>query len=98
MREANRHLSPQGRLVSDVILTLAPDRDGSLWIGTPDGLNHLQRRKDSSPTPLRMDSRTTSSAHSTQIAMDPCGSAHVVALPIGKTGIYRIVSERWPEK
>ena len=40
-----RHLSTKEGLLSDVILTLAADRDGSLWIGTPDGLNHLQSGK-----------------------------------------------------
>ena len=40
-----RHLSTKDGLISDVILTLAPDRDGSLWIGTPDGLNHLRGEK-----------------------------------------------------
>jgi signal transduction histidine kinase/ligand-binding sensor domain-containing protein len=35
-------LSTKDGLSSDVILSLAPDLDGSLWIGTPDGLNHLQ--------------------------------------------------------
>jgi ligand-binding sensor domain-containing protein/signal transduction histidine kinase len=40
-----RHLSTKDGLLSDVILTLAADRDGSLWIGTPDGLNHLQGGK-----------------------------------------------------
>jgi ligand-binding sensor domain-containing protein/signal transduction histidine kinase len=38
-------LSIKDGLLSDIILTLAPGRDGSLWIGTPDGLNHLQNRK-----------------------------------------------------
>jgi signal transduction histidine kinase/ligand-binding sensor domain-containing protein len=38
-------LSIKDGLLSDIILTLAADRDGSLWIGTPDGLNHLQNRK-----------------------------------------------------
>jgi ligand-binding sensor domain-containing protein/signal transduction histidine kinase len=40
-----RHLSTKDGLISDVILTLAGDRDGSLWIGTPDGLNHLSGQK-----------------------------------------------------
>ena len=40
--DQTRHLSTKDGLISDVILTLAPDRDGSLWIGTPDGLNHLR--------------------------------------------------------
>jgi len=45
--EANKvgKLTIQDGLLSDIILTLAADRDGSLWIGTPDGLNHLQNRK-----------------------------------------------------
>ena len=37
-----RHLSTKDSLISDVILSVAADRDGSLWIGTPDGLNHLR--------------------------------------------------------
>ena len=37
-----RHLSTKDGLISDVILSLAADGDGSLWIGTPDGLNHLR--------------------------------------------------------
>jgi ligand-binding sensor domain-containing protein/signal transduction histidine kinase len=45
-----RHLSTKDGLLSDVILTLAADRDGSLWIGTPDGLNHLQGEKIKSYT------------------------------------------------
>jgi ligand-binding sensor domain-containing protein/signal transduction histidine kinase len=36
------HLSAKDGLLSDVVLTLAADRDGSLWVGTPDGLNHLR--------------------------------------------------------
>jgi ligand-binding sensor domain-containing protein/signal transduction histidine kinase len=43
-------LSTKDGLLSDVILTLSADRDGSLWIGTPDGLNHLQDGKISSYT------------------------------------------------
>jgi signal transduction histidine kinase len=39
------HLSTKDGLISDVILTLAADGDGSLWIGTPDGLNHLRDEK-----------------------------------------------------
>ena len=38
-------LSIKDGLLSDVVLTLAPARDGSLWMGTPDGLSHLQGRK-----------------------------------------------------
>jgi signal transduction histidine kinase/streptogramin lyase len=45
-----RSLSTQDGLISDVILTLAADRDGSLWIGTPDGLNHLRGGKIESYT------------------------------------------------
>jgi ligand-binding sensor domain-containing protein/signal transduction histidine kinase len=45
-----RHLSTKDGLLSDIILTVAADRDGSLWIGTPDGLNHLQAKKISSYT------------------------------------------------
>ena len=40
-----RHLTTKDGLISDVILTVAADRDGSLWIGTPDGLNHLRGDK-----------------------------------------------------
>jgi signal transduction histidine kinase/ligand-binding sensor domain-containing protein len=36
------HLSTRDGLLSDVILSLAPGSDGGLWIGTPDGLNHVQ--------------------------------------------------------
>jgi ligand-binding sensor domain-containing protein/signal transduction histidine kinase len=44
------HLSIKDGLLSDVILTLAADRNGSLWIGTPDGLSHLQDGKIKSYT------------------------------------------------
>jgi ligand-binding sensor domain-containing protein/signal transduction histidine kinase len=44
------HLSTKDGLISDVILTVAPDRDGSLWVGTPDGLNHLRGDKIESYT------------------------------------------------
>jgi ligand-binding sensor domain-containing protein len=44
------HLSTKDGLLSDVILSLAGDRDGSLWIGTPDGLNHLRGQKIESYT------------------------------------------------
>jgi signal transduction histidine kinase/ligand-binding sensor domain-containing protein len=40
-----RQLSTKDGLISDVILTVAADRDGSVWIGTPDGLNHLHGEK-----------------------------------------------------
>jgi signal transduction histidine kinase/ligand-binding sensor domain-containing protein len=45
-----RHLSTKDGLISDVILTLAADQDGSLWVGTPDGLNHLRDEKIESYT------------------------------------------------
>ena len=45
-----RHLSTKDGLISDVILTLAADQDGSLWIGTPDGLNHLGGKRIESYT------------------------------------------------
>ena len=45
-----QHLSTKDGLLSDVVLTLAADRDGSLWIGTPDGLNHLRGQKIESYT------------------------------------------------
>ncbi len=35
------HLAAQNGLLSDVILALAPGRGNDLWIGTADGLNHL---------------------------------------------------------
>ncbi len=44
------HLSTRDGLLSDVILALAADHDGSLWIGTPDGLNHLKNGKITSFT------------------------------------------------
>ena len=44
------HLSTKAGLISDVILTLAADGDGSLWIGTPDGLNHLRGERIESYT------------------------------------------------
>ncbi len=43
-------LSTKDGLLSNVILALAADRNGSLWIGTPDGLNHLQGEKIKSYT------------------------------------------------
>jgi signal transduction histidine kinase/streptogramin lyase len=45
-----RHLSTKDGLISDVILTVAADQDGSLWIGTPDGLNRLRGEKIESYT------------------------------------------------
>ena len=35
------HISTHQGLASDIILSLTPGPDGTLWIGTPDGLNHL---------------------------------------------------------
>lgn len=35
------HLSTQNGLLSDVLLALAPGHGNDLWIGTADGLNHL---------------------------------------------------------
>jgi signal transduction histidine kinase/ligand-binding sensor domain-containing protein len=37
-----RNVSTRDGLLSDVILSLAPGPAEDLWIGTPDGLNHLQ--------------------------------------------------------
>ncbi len=45
-----RQLSTADGLISNVILSLASDRDGSVWIGTPDGLNHLSGEKIKSYT------------------------------------------------
>jgi ligand-binding sensor domain-containing protein/signal transduction histidine kinase len=45
-----RHLTTKDGLISDVILAVAADRDGSLWVGTPDGLNHLRGDKIESYT------------------------------------------------
>jgi ligand-binding sensor domain-containing protein/two-component sensor histidine kinase len=44
------HFTTKNGLISDVILTLVADGDGSLWVGTPDGLNHLQGVKIESYT------------------------------------------------
>jgi ligand-binding sensor domain-containing protein/signal transduction histidine kinase len=48
--DQTRHLSTKDGLISDVILTLAADQDGSVWVGTPDGLNHLRGEKIESYT------------------------------------------------
>lgn len=40
-----KHLSAHSGLLSDVILALAPAADNSLWVGTPDGLNHITSSK-----------------------------------------------------
>jgi signal transduction histidine kinase/ligand-binding sensor domain-containing protein len=37
-----RHLSTHEGLLSDIILSLAPGSENDLWIGTADGLNHIQ--------------------------------------------------------
>ncbi|MCU1250188.1 MAG: putative two-component system sensor kinase [Edaphobacter sp.] len=50
LRGKTRRFSTKDGLISDVILTVSADRDGSLWIGTPDGLNHLHREKIGSYT------------------------------------------------
>ena len=42
---ATKHLSTHSGLLSDVILALAPAADGSVWVGTPDGLNHITSSK-----------------------------------------------------
>jgi len=40
-----RHYSAASGLLSDIILALAPGRDGSVWAGTPDGLDHIAGSK-----------------------------------------------------
>jgi signal transduction histidine kinase/ligand-binding sensor domain-containing protein len=37
----SRHYSTRNGLLSEVILALAPGANDSVWVGTPDGLNHL---------------------------------------------------------
>jgi signal transduction histidine kinase/ligand-binding sensor domain-containing protein len=39
------HLSTRTGLLSETILALAAGQDGSMWIGTPDGLNHVENSK-----------------------------------------------------
>ena len=39
---AVRSYSAKDGLLSDVILSLAPARNGDLWVGTPDGLNRIR--------------------------------------------------------
>jgi signal transduction histidine kinase/ligand-binding sensor domain-containing protein len=36
-----RHFSSSNGLLSDIILALAPDNHDGVWVGTPDGLNHI---------------------------------------------------------
>jgi signal transduction histidine kinase/ligand-binding sensor domain-containing protein len=36
------HFSAHSGLLSDIILSLAPGASNDLWVGTPDGLNHIQ--------------------------------------------------------
>jgi signal transduction histidine kinase/ligand-binding sensor domain-containing protein len=36
-----QHFSAQNGILSDIILALAAGRDDSVWVGTPDGLNHI---------------------------------------------------------
>jgi signal transduction histidine kinase/ligand-binding sensor domain-containing protein len=40
-----QHLSTHEGLVSEIILALTPGADNSLWVGTPDGLNHVTGSK-----------------------------------------------------
>ncbi|HEU5341186.1 sensor histidine kinase [Edaphobacter sp.] len=40
-----RHYSAANGLLSDIILAVAPGRDGSTWVGTPDGLDHIAGSK-----------------------------------------------------
>jgi len=40
-----QHLSTHSGLLSETILALAPGAAGSMWIGTPDGLNHIEGAK-----------------------------------------------------
>jgi signal transduction histidine kinase len=40
-----QHLSTHSSLPSETILALAPGATGSVWIGTPDGLNHIEGAK-----------------------------------------------------
>jgi signal transduction histidine kinase/ligand-binding sensor domain-containing protein len=37
-----QHLSTTNGLISEIILSLAPGAHNSLWVGTPDGLNHIE--------------------------------------------------------
>lgn len=42
LNSSTRHLSTHDGLLSDIALSLAPGSDGDLWLGTADGLNHIQ--------------------------------------------------------
>jgi signal transduction histidine kinase/ligand-binding sensor domain-containing protein len=42
---STKHFSTHDGLLSDVILTLAADKSGGIWIGTPDGLNRIKGSK-----------------------------------------------------
>ena len=80
-----RHLSTKDGLISDVILALAGDRDGSLWIGTPDGLNHLSGQKIESYTSADgLPDDLVRSLFAT--TMELSGLVHAVALLIANTG------------
>ncbi len=37
-----QHFSTKDGLLSEIILSLAPGAQDSIWVGTPDGLNHIQ--------------------------------------------------------
>ena len=45
-----QQISTHDGLISDIILSLAPGTHGSLWAGTPDGLNHIEGTKISTYT------------------------------------------------
>jgi ligand-binding sensor domain-containing protein/signal transduction histidine kinase len=36
-----RHFSTKDGLLSEIVIALAPDANGSIWVGTPDGLNRI---------------------------------------------------------
>lgn len=40
-----QHYSVRNGLLSEIILALAPGANGSVWVGTPDGLNHIEASK-----------------------------------------------------
>lgn len=40
-----QHLDTRTGLVSETILALAPGEGGSMWVGTPDGLNYVKGKK-----------------------------------------------------
>lgn len=45
-----QHFSTGNGLLSEVVLSLAPGVNGSIWVGTPDGLNHVEGLKIESYT------------------------------------------------